>query len=244
MHSLPVVSCDHAHHLRNAAGGAISRYSNHDDLACNIDARQGVQTVLIDFHPQVSDISVMTEIKDISIPSAKSQFILYWGDMGSQWGVNRSVAQIQALLYLSVAPLNAEQISEELGIARSNVSNSLKELVSWKLIRRVPVSGDRREHFEAITDVWDIATRVAEGRKEREIDPAIRAIAECATLAETETGVDPVVLQRMKNMQEFLGTVDTWYSQMLGVPKAKLNLLMKMGAKVVSLLTLTGKKTE
>jgi DNA-binding transcriptional regulator GbsR (MarR family) len=147
-------------------------------------------------------------------------------------------------LYLSVAPLNAEQISEELGIARSNVSNSLKELVSWKLIRRVPVSGDRREHFEAITDVWDIATRVAEGRKEREIDPAIRAIAECATLAETETGVDPVVLQRMKNMQEFLGTVDTWYSQMLGVPKAKLNLLMKMGAKVVSLLTLTGKKTE
>ncbi len=103
----------------------------------------------------------MTEITKIPDPSAKSQFILYWGDMGSQWGVNRSVAQIHALLYLTVEPLNAEQISAELGIARSNVSNSLKELVGWKLIRRVPVAGDRREHFSAEADVWEMAMRIA-----------------------------------------------------------------------------------
>ena len=186
----------------------------------------------------------MTEITDKNDSAAKSQFILYWGDMGSQWGVNRSVAQIQALLFLSVKPLNAEQIAEELGIARSNVSNSLKELVGWKLIRRAPVAGDRREHFEAVTDVWEIATRIAQGRKEREIDPAIRVIAQCVATAETEAALNPIVLNRMKEMQDFLGTVDTWYGQMLAVPKAKLNLLMKMGTKVVSLLTLTGKKSE
>jgi DNA-binding transcriptional regulator GbsR (MarR family) len=137
----------------------------------------------LDSDPEISDISVMTEITDIQPASAKQQFILYWGDMGTQWGVNRSVAQIHALLYLSVSPLNAEDISGELGIARSNVSNSLKELVGWRLIKRVPVAGDRREHFVAEADVWEMATRIAQGRKEREIDPAIAAISDCRTRA-------------------------------------------------------------
>lgn len=186
----------------------------------------------------------MTEISDISESSAKAQFVLYWGDMGSQWGVNRSVAQIHALLYLSLRPMNAEEISAELGIARSNVSNSLKELVSWKLIKRVPVPGDRREHFAAEVDVWEMATRIAQGRKEREIDPAMSAISACLDTAEQEQGLHPEVLKRMQEMQTFLTTVDTWYSQMLGVPKAKLNMLMKMGNKVISLLSITGKKSE
>lgn len=192
----------------------------------------------------MTDISVMTETKDIAEETAQSKFILYWGDMGGQWGVNRSVAQIQALLFLSPVPMNAEQISDELGIARSNVSNSLKELVGWKLIRRSPIPGDRREHFEAETDVWEIAMRVAQGRKEREIDPAMRLIADCVDAAETEKNIDPVALKRMKEMQEFLATVDSWYGQMLGVPKSKLNMLMKMGNKVISLLSITGKKSE
>ncbi len=186
----------------------------------------------------------MTEFNDICDSSAKAQFVLYWGDMGGQWGVNRSVAQIQALLFLSVEPLNAEQISDQLGIARSNVSNSLKELVSWKLIRRVPKPGDRREHFEAESDVWEIAMRVAQGRKEREIDPAMRVLADCITAAEKDDTLDAVALKRMKDMQEFLGTVDRWYGQMLSVPKGKLNMLMKMGNKVISLLSITGKKSE
>jgi len=185
----------------------------------------------------------MTEISDASVSSAKAQFILYWGDMGSQWGVNRSVAQIHALLYLSDAPLNAEQISEDLGIARSNVSNSLKELVGWKLIQRVPVAGDRREHFVAVTDVWEMALLIAKGRKEREIDPAIRAIEICVTQAETEPGLHPVVLARMQEMHAFLTTADRWSAQMLSVPKSKLATLMKMGDKVLSLLKIGTKNT-
>src|SRR5215468_8612216 len=110
-------------------------------------------------------ISVMTEITDktVTLPPALERFILHWGDMGSQWGVNRSVSQIQALLYLSERPLTAEEIAETLGLARSNVSNSIKELLSWNLIRRVPVRGDRREHFEAEADVWEMFSRIASG---------------------------------------------------------------------------------
>ncbi|MGB7270430.1 MAG: MarR family transcriptional regulator [Albidovulum sp.] len=186
----------------------------------------------------------MTEFADINESSAKAQFVLYWGDMGSQWGVNRSVAQIHALLYLSVNPLNAEEISDQLGIARSNVSNSLKELVGWKLIRRVPVPGDRREHFIAEVDVWEMAMRIAQGRKEREIDPAMAAIEKCVRQAKTEPNLDPIILARMNEMQDFLATADRWSTQMLNVPKSKLNTLMKMGDKVFSLLKLTGKKTE
>ena len=186
----------------------------------------------------------MTEINEIDDLSAKQAFILYWGDMGSQWGVNRSVAQIHALLFLSVVPVNAEQISEELGIARSNVSNSLKELVSWKLIRRVPVPGERREHFVADVDVWDMAMKIAQGRKEREIDPAMSAIAECVNRAKDEPNLNPIILARLQEMQTFLGTVDRWYGQMLGVPKSKLNMLLRMGDKVISLLNLTNKKVE
>lgn len=186
----------------------------------------------------------MTEITDHNESAAKAQFILYWGDMGGQWGVNRSVAQIQALLFLSAVPLNAEQISDQLSIARSNVSNSLKELVSWKLISRIPMLGDRREYFEAETDVWEIAKRVAQGRKEREIDPAMRVLADCVAAAQSEDKPDVVALARMKDMQEFLNTVDSWYGQMLNVPKSKLNILLKMGNKVISLLSLKGKKSE
>ncbi|WP_417708784.1 GbsR/MarR family transcriptional regulator [Roseibium aggregatum] len=184
----------------------------------------------------------MTEITDKSDPSAKEKFILYWGDMGGQWSVNRSVAQIHALLFLSPEPMNAEQISEELGIARSNVSNSLKELVGWRLIQRVPVAGDRREHFVAETDVWEMALLIAKGRKEREIDPAIRAIDVCVRQAEKEKTLHPVALERMQEMHQFLTTADRWSEQMLSVPKSKLASLMKMGDKVLSLLKIGGKK--
>ena len=184
----------------------------------------------------------MTEIIDITKSNAASQFILYWGDMGNQWGVNRSVAQIHALLYLSSKPLNAEQIAESLGIARSNVSNSLKELVGWRLIRRVPVPGDRREHYEAEVDVWEMGIRIAQGRKEREIDPAAQALHACVAQAEAESGLDPTALRRMQDMQEFLATADSWFRDMLTVPRPTLVKLMKMGTKVVSILNFSGGK--
>src|SRR5437868_5218241 len=137
----------------------------------------------LDFLSHISDISVMTEIQKLdstagggALAPTIERFVLQWGDMGGKWGVNRSVAQIHALLYLSERPLTAEDIADQLGLARSNVSNSIKELQAWNLIRRVPIKGDRREHFEAEVDPWEIFARIAAGRKEREIDPAIAAL--------------------------------------------------------------------
>src|ERR1700760_3782106 len=135
----------------------------------------------------------MTEITDKKkLPPAVQRFILHWGDMGDGWGVNRSVSQIHGLLYLSEAPLTAEDIADALGMARSNVSNSIKELLSWNLIRRVPVMGDRRDQFEAESDVWEIARRIAAGRKEREIDPAIKALETCVAEAAQDTRVSTI----------------------------------------------------
>ena len=186
----------------------------------------------------------MTEITDTRESQAVSQFVLYWGDMGNQWGVNRSVAQVHALLYLSTKPMNAEQIAEALVIARSNVSNSLKELVNWRLIRRVPIPGERREHYEAETDVWEMVMRIVQGRKEREIDPAAKALRACVDQAEGEKRLDPEVLERLRAMQDFLKTADGWYNEMLMVPRPKLEMLMKMGRRVISLLKFAGGAKE
>jgi DNA-binding transcriptional regulator GbsR (MarR family) len=136
----------------------------------------------------------MTEITDqtVRLPTAVQEFVLRWGDMGNQWGVNRSVAQIQALLYLSDRPLTAEDIAEQLGLARSNVSNSIRELITWKLVRRVPVLGDRRDHYEAEADLWQILTRIAQGRKEREVDPAVAAIHRALQAADGDPTISKV----------------------------------------------------
>jgi DNA-binding transcriptional regulator GbsR (MarR family) len=187
----------------------------------------------------------MTETIDESrkLAPAVERFILHWGDMGGQWGVNRSVAQIQALLYLSEAPLTAERIADTLSLARSNVSNSLKELLAWKLIRRVPVMGDRRDHYEAETDLWEMVTRIAQGRKEREIDPAAAALRACLALAKGDPQVGDVARRRLAEMGAFVETVNRWYDQMIAVPAPKIMALMRMGAKVANFLSF-GRKDE
>jgi DNA-binding transcriptional regulator GbsR (MarR family) len=184
----------------------------------------------------------MTEITvhTTKLPAAVQEFVLRWGDLGGQWGVNRSVAQIQALLYLSERPLTAEEIAETLGLARSNVSNSLKELIGWKLIRRVPVLGDRRDHYEGEADLWQILTRIAQGRKEREIDPAMAAITRVMKVAENDPTISKVARARLQEMQGFMGTLDAWFGQMVNLPPATLMKLIKLGSKVVSLLKLGG----
>jgi DNA-binding transcriptional regulator GbsR (MarR family) len=180
----------------------------------------------------------MTEItvKETRLPAAVQRFILHWGDMGDQWGVNRSVAQIHALLYLSERPLTAEGISETLAMARSNVSNSLKELIGWKLVRRVPVLGDRRDHFEAETDLLEMVRRIAQGRKEREIDPAAAALRACVAEADGDPHVSRVARERLAEMQRFVETLNRWYDQMLGLPPATIMTFIKMGSRVVNLL--------
>ncbi len=173
-----------------------------------------------------------TTIDSNRLAPAVEAFVLRWGDLGSQWGVNRSVAQIQALLLLSDKPLTAEEIADKLGIARSNVSNSLKELLNWKLVMRVPVLGDRRDHFVAETDLWQMASKVAQGRKEREIDP----------MQVDDPRISPVVRQRLHGMHDFINTVEGWYGQMLQVPPAQIMMLIRLGSKVVGLLKFVGRK--
>ena len=180
----------------------------------------------------------MTEIteKPAKMPGAIERFVLHWGDMGGQWGVNRSISQIHGLLYLSEAPMTAEDIADTLGMARSNVSNSIKELLAWNLIRRVPILGDRRDHFEAETDIWEMAARIAAARKEREIDPAIAALRACVSKAARDPTVSAVANKRLKEMLAFTELVERWYTQMLNVPRPRLVALIKLGEKIVSFL--------
>jgi len=198
----------------------------------------------LDFDFVFPDISVMTEIteKTAKLPDAVERFVLHWGDLGGQWGVNRSVSQIHALLYLSERPLTAEEIAAALGLARSNVSTSIRELMAWNLVRRVPVKGDRREHFEAETDLWEIAMRIAAVRKEREIDPAVAALRACVADAEHDRKLHPVAGKRLNDMLAFVEAMDRWYAQMLTVPKPKLAMLIRLGTRIVSLLPLGKQK--
>src|SRR5215212_5062606 len=189
----------------------------------------------------MTDISVMTEINDNSepLPAPVTRFVLHWGDLGGQWGVNRSVAQIHALLYLSERPLTAETIADQLGLARSNVSNSIKELLGWGLIHRVPLLGERRDHFAAETDIWEIVTGIAKGRKAREVDPAEAALRVCTAEAERDSSVSPVAKQRLNAMLDFVSSMSRWHDEMMQVPKSTLMTFIKMGAKVTRFL---GKK--
>ena len=178
-----------------------------------------------------------TDVKNTApLPEVVEAFVLQWGDMGNFWGVNRSIAQIHALLYLAETPMTAEDIALSLSIARSNVSNSLRELLLWELIYRVPVRGDRRDHFSAEIDLWLISKRIAAGRKSRELDPAYRTLKICATAAEQDKTLSPVVQKRLLDMLDFVASVDRWYSDMLTIPHGTLRGLMKLGSKVTSVL--------
>jgi DNA-binding transcriptional regulator GbsR (MarR family) len=164
------------------------------------------------------------------------RYVLHWGEMGARWGVNRSVAQIHALLYLSPRPLDAEEIAETLAIARSNVSTSLKELQAWRLVQLVHVMGDRRDHFTAAKDNWQLLMTIVEERKRREIDPTLAMLKDCVSEGEGDPETDPEAMERIKSMLEFLETLTRWYDDIKRVPKPTLVSLMKMGSKVARLL--------
>jgi DNA-binding transcriptional regulator GbsR (MarR family) len=167
----------------------------------------------------------------IDHPDAKA-FILHWGEMGTQWGVNRSVSQIHALLYLSDRALPADDIVEQLGLARSNVSTGLKELQSYGIVRRVHIEGDRRDHFTAETDLWEMLTRIVAERKRREIDPTVALLAELSAKLAGDDGAPPHVRERITRMHEFISTLGNWYDQVRRLPKPTLITLMKLGGKV------------
>ena len=168
-------------------------------------------------------------------PDARA-FILHWGEMGTQWGVNRSVAQIHALLYLSDEPINAEAISETLGHARSNVSTAMRELQGYGIVRRVHVEGDRRDHFVAEIDLWEMLMRIVAERKRREVDPTVAMLAELADRLSKDESAPFLLRERVARMHEFISTLGNWYEQVRGLPKSTLVTLMKLGSKVASFI--------
>lgn len=175
---------------------------------------------------------------------AIERFILHWGDLGGQWGVNRSVAQIHALLLVSDRPLTAEEIADTLGLARSNVSTSLKELLAWNLVKRKPILGDRRDHFEAEGDIWEMVARIAAMRKAREVDPAAEVLRSCLEEARKDPTATPAAVRRLGDLQELVDTLNDWYAQMNALPKSTLLPLIRMGSKAVDLLAPFVRKKE
>ena len=168
------------------------------------------------------------------LTKASREFILHWGEMGSRWGVNRTVAQVHALLYLSTEPLTAEDIAEALSVARSNVSSSLRELQNWRLVQTSHQMGDRREFFSTSHDVWALFLNVLEQRVEREIEPTIAALGRLAEESRAEKRPD--VTQRIENLHKFLEEMHGWYRQMAKVPPATLRRLVTLGAGVTKWL--------
>lgn len=170
----------------------------------------------------------------------KQRFVLHFGEMGSRWGINRTVGQIYALLYAAREPINADEIAEALGFSRSNVSIGLKELEAWKLVRLSHKPGDRREYFAAPDDIWTIFRTLAEERRKREIDPTLSLLRD--VMLESPTDPDDRHAQaRMKEMYQLITLMTNWFDDVQKLDADSLQQLMKMGAKVHKLLEMKNK---
>jgi DNA-binding transcriptional regulator GbsR (MarR family) len=167
----------------------------------------------------------------MKLTPVSERFILHWGEMGSRWGVNRTVAQIHALLFLAGQPLAADEIAETLGVARSNVSTSLKELQAWKLARVVHTLGDRRDHFETSTDIWELFKLIVEGRRQREIDPTLTVLRDCLMSPELEQEPQQSA-ERIRETLQFMETLTAWTDEMLRLKPETLMRTLEIGAKI------------
>jgi DNA-binding transcriptional regulator GbsR (MarR family) len=164
-----------------------------------------------------------------------SRFVLHWGEMGTRWGVNRTVAQIHALLFISGRPMHAEEIADTLDVARSNVSNSIRELQGWELVRLVHLPGDRRDHFATSTHVWELLRTIVRERQRREITPTIEVLREL--LADPLISKDPAeAKRRMRETLELLETLTAWSDEMLRLDTDTLTKVLKLGARIKKLL--------
>ena len=172
----------------------------------------------------------------MTLSDSARQFILHWGEMGTRWGVNRTVAQVHALLYLSPEALTAEDIAETLSVARSNVSTSLKELQNWDLVQIDSRMGDRRDFFRTSADVWTLFLTVVDQRVEREILPTLAMLRRCAAEAKAERPAQPATAARIAAMQGFLEDLHEWYGQIKKLPPASLRSLLSLGSGITRLL--------
>ena len=187
----------------------------------------------------------------MNLPPLTQRFVMHFGEMGSRWGINRTVGQIYALLYVSSKPLNADDIGEALGFSRSNVSMGLKELQSWNLVRLFHQPNDRREYFQAPEDMWTIFRTLAAERRKREIDPTLSTLRD-ALMEQPSVAEDIHAQERMRQMHGFIDLMTNWLDDVLRMDSSTLASLMQMGSKVKKLVemkdrvkgAITGKSRE
>jgi DNA-binding transcriptional regulator GbsR (MarR family) len=171
----------------------------------------------------------------VTMSPITERFVLHWGEMGTRWGVNRTVAQIHALLFVNGAPLTAEDIAETLTVARSNVSNSLRELQNWNLVRVTHALGDRRDFFETSSDPWVLMRVIVRERKLREFDPTVNMLA--TTLSDPQFAKEPSDRQqRIRDTHTLMNSLGTWADDMLQLEPSTLSKLLKLGGKVQKFL--------
>ena len=178
----------------------------------------------------------------MELSSITQSFVMHFGEMGSRWGINRTVGQIYALLYVSPDPLNADQICEALGFSRSNVSMGLKELDAWNLIRMRHLPNDRRDHFTTPSDVWEIFRALIEERRKREVEPTLSMLRD-ALLDKPESGDDKYAHQRMQEMHDLIEMLTDWQSEMRKMETSRLANLLKMGSRIYKLYEMKDKLT-
>ena len=177
----------------------------------------------------------MCILQRMKLNPTTEKFVLHWGEMGTQWGVNRTVSQIHALLYIMGRPMNADEIVETLGVARSNVSNSIKELQSWQLVHTVHILGDRRDHFATSDDVWALFRIIVTERQRREIEPTVRFLQGLIDSPEF-TQENEAVRQRIRQTHDFVSTLTSWANEMLKLSTSTLAKVLKLGASIQKLL--------
>ena len=175
-------------------------------------------------------------ILNMRLTPSMQRYIVHWGEMGSRWGVNRSQAQIHALLYLSPEPLHADEIAVTLGIARSNVSVGLKELVAWELVQITHTLGDRRDFFAAQQDPWEAIRAIVEGRKRREIDPTLVFLRECVAAMQKDNETPAEIRERVAAQMEFVETLTSWYDSVKNLPRKTLLKMMRLGQKIAKVI--------
>lgn len=174
------------------------------------------------------------------LTSSQQRFIAHWGEMGDRWGINRTVAQIHALLHISDDPLTAEEIAEALAVARSNVSTSIRELQTWGLVRTVPVLGERKQYFDSVKDVWEMFRIIAEQRKRREIDPTIDILQRC--IADLGAGDSSYTRERLEELLQFFVTMNEVFAEVHQVPVSTVRKVLQARGAIRKLLSFTVKR--
>jgi DNA-binding transcriptional regulator GbsR (MarR family) len=169
-----------------------------------------------------------------------SSFVAHFGEMGSRWGISRTVGQIYALIYVSAKPLNADEIAESLEFSRSNVSMGLKELQAWRLVSLKHLPADRREYFQAPADAWEVFRILAEERRRREIEPTL-SMLRGALMEKPSSEVDRVAQERMRDMHTLIEMMTRWFDEVQQMDQATLAKLMQMGAQVQKVLSFSSK---